>query len=414
MNLNLFIAQRLLRHKDTGKQFSRPVVKIALIGIALGLSVMIISMAVVSGFKREIRSKIFGFGSHIQIINYDNNYSYETEPIPIIAVDTAAISKIKGVTHIQPFATKAGIIKANNEAQGIVLKGIDNRFDWSFFDESLTEGKSFRMQDSVKSDEIVISKYIANLLNVKTGDKLVLYFIEQPPRMRKFTISGIYETHMEEFDKMFAICDIRHIQKLNNWEDNLISGYEISVDDFSKIEEIVNEVSAVTGTYIGDDGSRLKTQTIMEKYPYIFDWIGLFNTNLWVIFILMTLVSGFNMISGLLVIILERTNMIGIFKALGYNNISIRKIFLYQAAFLIRNGMLWGNIIGIGLVLIQQYTHLIALDKESYYIEYVPVHLDLIHLLLLNVGFMVVILVMLMLPSFIISRISPIKAIRFN
>jgi len=414
MNVNLYIARRITRFRSSEKQFSKPVARVALIGISMGLAVMILTLSVVAGFKKEIRNKIFGFGSHIQIINYDNNNSYETEPIVKDIVDTAAILSVPGVVNVQPFCTKAGIIKTGDQAQGIVLKGIDRNYDWSFFNENMTEGMSFRPQDTVKSDAIVISQAVASMLEVKTGDKLTLYFIEQPPRFRRFTISGIYQTHMEEFDKMFALCDMRHIQKLNNWDERMITGYEISVSDFTRIEEIRYAILELTGTYIGADGSRLKVQTIMEKYPYIFDWIGLFNTNLWVIFILLTIVTGFNMISGLLVIILERTSMIGLLKAMGYNNASIQKIFLYHSLFLIRKGLLWGNVAGLAIVGLQYYFHIFRLDQQSYYIEYVPVYLNPLHFVLLNIGYMAVVFVMLLLPSYIVSRISPDRAIKFN
>lgn len=414
MNVNLYIAKRITGFRSSEKQFSKPVARVALIGISLGLVVMIIAMSVVAGFKNEIRNKIFGFGSHIQIINYDNNNSYETEPILNSSVEAEKISEINGVVHVQPFCTKAGIIKTKTQAQGIVLKGVNEDFDWQFFNENMTEGKPFILSDTTKSDEIIISSVVASMLEVKVGDKLTLYFIEQPPRFRRFTISGIYQTHMEEFDKMFALCDLRHIQKLNNWDERLITGYEVSINDFSKIEEIRSQIAENTSSYIGSDGSRLKVQTIIEKYPYIFDWIGLFNTNLWVIFILLTIVTGFNMISGLLVIILERTNMIGILKAMGYSNAGIQKIFLFHSLFLISRGLIWGNAVGIIIILIQYYFRIVSLDQQSYYIEYVPVLVNFLHLVLLNIAYVFVVFFMLLLPSYIVSKISPDKAIKFN
>jgi len=255
---------------------------------------------------------------------------------------------------------------------------------------------------------------VATLLEVDINDKLVLYFIEQPPRMRRFTIKAIYETHLEEFDKMFALCDIKHIQRLNNWDSRLISGFEVSINNVNNINNLAELVADETSSFLGADGSRLKVQTIMDKYPYIFDWMGLFNTNLWVILILITLVTAVNMISGLLIIILERTQMIGILKALGYSNISIRFIFLYHAFYLIRTGLIIGNIIGISLVLIQQHFKLFKLDKDSYYIEYIPVNLDILNVVLLNVATMAIILVLLIIPSLVVSKISTIKAIKFN
>ena len=400
--------------KGGGNRISRPIVTIAVAGIALGLAVMIISVAVVAGFKAEIRNKVFGFGSHLQIINYDDNYSYETNPIKQDQVFIPAVKKIKGVTHVQVFATKPGIIKTKENIQGIILKGIGPDFDWRFFDDYMVSGKHFTLSDTVKSNEVVISQKLASLLDLKTGDNLCMYFIQNPPRMRKFKISGIYQTYLEEFDKMFVLADIRHIQKLNDWDENMVTGFEITIDDFDNLNPIADKVFEEAGTQIQPDGSKLRVQTIVEKYPYIFDWIGLFNTNLWVILVLMVLVAGFNMVSGLLIMILERTNMIGILKAMGAKDVSVRSIFMYNGIFLISRGLLWGNVLGIGLCLIQYYYRIFTLDQASYYIDYVPVYINVYQIILLNIGAMVVTLLMLLLPSFVITRITPIKAIKFN
>jgi len=400
--------------KGGGNRISRPIVTIAVAGIALGLAVMIISVAVVAGFKAEIRNKVFGFGSHIQIINYDENYSYETTPIKKEQDFLPAIRKIKGVTHVQIYATKPGIIKTKENIQGVILKGLGPDFDWSFFDTYMVSGKHFVLPDSGKSNEVVISKKLASLLNLKTGDYLPMYFIQNPPRMRKFKISGIYQTYLEEFDKMFVMADIRHIQKLNDWDENMVSGFEVTIDDFDNLNNVADEVFNEAGTIIQPDGSKFRVQTIVEKYPYIFDWIGLFNTNLWVILVLMVLVAGFNMVSGLLIMILERTNMIGILKAMGAKDASIRRIFLYNGAFLISRGLFWGNILGIGLCLIQYHYRVFTLDQASYYVDYVPVSINVFQILLLNISAMFVTLLMLFLPSFVVTRITPIKAIKFN
>ncbi len=400
--------------KGSGNRISRPIVTIAVVGIALGLAVMIISLAIVQGFKSEIRNKVFGFGSHIQIINYDSNYSYETNSINKNQSFLPELKKLKGISHIQIYATKPGIIKTKDNVQGVILKGIDKDFDWTFFDKFMLDGKHFEIKDTIKSNGVVISKKLALLLNLNVGDNLPMYFIQEPPRMRKFKITGIYQTYLEEFDKMFVFADIRHIQKLNDWDESKISGFEITIDDFDDLNNIANKVFDIAGTKIQPDGGKLRIQTIVEKYPYIFDWIGLFNTNLWVILILMILVAGFNMVSGLLIMILERTNMIGILKAIGAQDISIRKIFLYNGAFLISRGMIWGNIIGIGLCVIQYYFKIFTLDQESYYIEFVPISLNITQLIFLNIGSMLVTFVMLIIPSMVISRIRPVNAIKFN
>ncbi|MBI5539491.1 MAG: ABC transporter permease [Bacteroidia bacterium] len=414
MNTEFYIARRIITGKGGGNRISRPIVTIAVAGIALGLAVMIISVAVVAGFKSEIRNKVFGFGSHIQIINYDSNYSYETTPIRKDQSFLPELKKLKGVTHIQYYATKPGIIKTTDNIQGVILKGVSSDFDWNFFDEHMVNGRHLVLPDTVKSNEVVISKKLSQLLNLNVGNNLSMYFIQDPPRMRKFKIVGIYQTYMEEFDKMFVIADLRHIQKLNDWGEDSISGFEISINDFDNINEIAANVFDIAGTKIQPDGSKLRVQTIIEKYPYIFDWIGLFNTNLWVILVLMVLVAGFNMISGLLIMILERTNMIGILKAMGSKDASIRKIFLYNGAFLITKGLFWGNLLGIGLCLIQYYFRVFTLDQASYYIEYVPVYLNITQILLLNIGALVVTFLMLIIPSFVISRITPVRAIKFN
>lgn len=400
--------------KGSGNRISRPIVTIAVVGIALGLAVMIISVAIVQGFKSEIRNKVFGFGAHIQIVNYDSNFSYETNSINKEQKFLPELRKLKGITHVQVYATKPGIIKTKDNVQGVIIKGIGKDFDWAFFDKYMLNGSHFTLPDTIKSNNVVISKKLALLLNLKVGDNLPMYFIQEPPRMRKFKISGIYQTYLEEFDKMFILADIRHIQKLNDWDENKISGYEITIDDFDNLTYIANQVFNIAGTKIQHDGGKLRVQTIIEKYPYIFDWIGLFNTNLWVILVLMVLVAGFNMVSGLLIMILERTHMIGILKAIGAKDISIRKIFLYNGAFLISRGMLWGNVIGIGLCVIQYYFKIFSLDQESYYIEYVPISISIIQLILLNLGAMLITFVMLIIPSMVVSRIRPIKAIKFN
>ena len=414
LNTELFIAKRIFSDKTVKKGISQPIVTIAIIGIALGLAVMILSVAIVTGFKSEISNKIIGFGSHIQIVNYDTNISFETEPINKQQGFFSDIEELKGIKQIQEFAIKAGIIKTKTDIQGIVLKGIGSNFDWSFFDQSMVAGKSFRVSDSAKTNNIIISNYIAKLLNLKVDDKIVAYFIQQPPRMRSFTISGIYETSLSEFDEKFAMVDIKHLQKLNNWTDNQISGFEVLIEDFSQLDKMTEDVRDIVGFHFNPDGTKLKVLSIKEKYPQMFDWLNLTDMNVWIILIIITLVAGFNMISGLLILILERTNMIGILKAMGTRNWSIRKIFLYQSGFLISKGLLWGNIIGISICLLQAQFQIFKLDPSSYYLDAVPINLKLWHILALNFGTLLVTVLMLIIPSYIISRLSPEKTIRFN
>jgi lipoprotein-releasing system permease protein len=388
--------------------------KIAIVGIALGLAVMILSIAIASGFKKEISNKIIGFGSHIQILNYDSNLSFETNPINKEQAFYGDIKDLMGIQNIQEFAIKGGLIKTQEDFQGVVLKGIGSDFDWSFFDQNIVEGKSFRVSDSARTNDILISKYVAELLKLKLGDKVISYFIQEPMRMRSFTISGIYETSLAEFDERFALVDIKHIQKLNNWEDNQISGFEILLSDFSKLDKMTDDVRDIVGFRFNPDGSKLKVVSIKEKYYQMFDWLELTDTNVWVILILMVSVAGFNMISGLLILILERTNMIGILKALGTKNWSIRKIFLYQSGFIISKGLLWGNIIGLSMCFLQSQFQIIKLDAASYYLTAVPINLKLWYVLALNAGTLIITVLMLLIPSYIISRLSPEKTIKFN
>ncbi len=414
MNTELFIAKRIFSDKSVKKGISQPIVTIAVIGIALGLAVMILSVAIVTGFKSEISNKVIGFGSHIQILNYDSNISFETAPIHRQQSFFYDLEDLKGIKNIQPFGIKAGIIKTDTDIQGVVLKGVDASFDWSFFDQNMKEGQTIRVNDSVKTNDIVISNHVAKLLNLALGDKIAAYFIQDPPRMRPFKIVGIYETSLAEFDEKFALIDIQHIQKLNNWNEDQVSGFEIVIDDFSKLDKLTQDVRDIVGFHFNPDGTKLKVVSIKEKYPQMFDWLDLTDMNVYVILALMIAVAGFNMVSGLLIIILERTNMIGILKAMGTKNWSIRKIFLYQSAFLISKGLFWGNIIGIAICLMQTKFQIFKLDPTSYYLDAVPINLKVWHILALNSGTLAVTIIMLIVPSYIISRLSPEKTIRFN
>ncbi len=414
MNAELFIARRITGAGENKKQISGPIVNIAVFGISLGLAVMILSVAIVTGFKNEVRNKVIGFGSHIQITNFDTNNSFETIPINRNQVSNALLKQIDGVSHTQVYITKSGIIKTKENIQAIVLKGVDRDFDWSFFEKSLVAGSVFSFEDSVKSTKILISEYISKLLSLKVGDKLTVYFVQEPPRMRPFVVSGIYKTSIEDFDKAFAIVDLRHLQKLNNWTDDQISGYEIQIANYEQLEAITDSVFDVAGYRFTEEGTKLKISNIRQLYPQIFDWLNLQDINVWIILALMLIVAGFNMISGLLILILERTNMIGLLKGLGYNNWKIRKIFLFQAGFLISKGLFWGNLIGISLALIQLYFGVIPLDEATYYIDRVPIELTIRHLLYLNIGTLLIIVGMMVLPSYLITKISPAKAIKFN
>jgi lipoprotein-releasing system permease protein len=375
---------------------------------------MIMAVSIVTGFKQEIRNKVIGFGSHIQIVNFDSNISFESVPVNKYQEFIPEIEQIAGVRHIQPFATKAGIISTREDIQGVILKGIDNDFDWSFFEGNMVDGKKFIITDTVTSNEAVISSTIASLLRLKVGDDFNMYFVQDPPRARRLTISGIYDTGLEELDRLFVLGDLRHIQRLNDWNEDQVSGFEILLDNYDHLEDITSQVDDIAGNHFTQDLARLRVISISDRYPQFFDWLELLDMNVWVILTLMVVVAGFNMVSGLLILILERTGMIGILKAMGLENQRLRKIFLYQSAFLIAKGLIWGNLIGIGLALTQHYTGIIRLDQASYFISTVPVNLRLLHLFLLNAGTMIVTVAMLIIPSYIIGRISPEKTIRFD
>jgi lipoprotein-releasing system permease protein len=415
MNLPYFIAQRLIKGRREGTSFSRPINVIAIIGIAMGLAVMILAVAILTGFKQQIRDKVVGFGSHIQIMNFDSNTSFETTPISDTQKFIPLIKQIPGIAHIEVFATKAGIIRTDEDIQGVVLKGIGSDFDWKYFSTNMVDGSVFTVADTGRPDnKVIISKKIADMLRLKTGDSFAMLFIQDPPRMRKFTISGIYETSLEEFDKMYVYCDIGQIKRLNGWNNDQVSGFEVFIKDFQKLDEMTSSVRDAIGYKIEEEDAKFKVINIRMKYPQIFDWLNFQDINVIIIILLMLIVAGFNMISGLLILILEKTNMIGVLKSLGAEDSTIRRLFLYQAAYLIGKGLFWGNLIGIGLAYIQLRTSLITLDPSSYYIKTVPVNLELSHILLLNAGTMAAIILMLLVPTQLISRITPVKAIRYD
>lgn len=417
MNTELFISNRLFFDKTNKKFLSQQIMRIALFGIALGLAVMIVSVAVITGFKSEIRNKVIGFGSHIQITNFDARNSYELPPVSRNQTFLPNLEKINGIKNIQVFATKPGMIKTDESIQGIVFKGVDNKYNWDFFQQNLVDGRLPQLSDSVRTNEIILSENISNLLKLKTGELAVLYFInenETTPRLLQLKVCGIYRTSLEEFDNLFIIGDIKQIQRLNDWRPDEISGFEINVGDFKNLGKIEQQVRLEIINYSENNEAILRSENIIEQYPQIFDWLSILDMNVWVILFLMVMVAGFNMISGLLVLILERSTMIGVLKALGSPNWSIRKVFLYLSVFLTSRGMLWGNIIGISVILLQKTFHIIKLNPATYYVDVVPVHFSILHILLLNIGSIVITTAMLVIPSYFVSKISPEKSIRFD
>ncbi|GHU09510.1 ABC transporter permease [Alphaproteobacteria bacterium] len=414
MKVEYFIAKRLYFDKEDGRRVTPPAVRIAVIGIALGLAVMILSVAIIVGFKKEVRNKVIGFGSHIQITNFDSNTSYETSPIVVSDSLLTSILSHPGIRHAEVFATKPGILKTDSDFQGIILKGVDEHFDWTFFRNNLKEGDIFTVDPEETSTNVLISHYLANLLKLKTGETFLTYFVQDDVRARKFTISGLYETGFEDYDKFFVLTDIKQIRRLNGWDTDEASGLELQVDDYDKVDQLSEELYYALSGEPDRKGNVYYVRSIKDLNPMIFSWLDVLDTNVVVILILMLAVAGFTMISGLLVIILERINMIGILKALGETNVSIRKIFLYISFFLISKGMFWGNLIGVAVCFIQYHFRIISLEPSTYYLDAVPIDLSLNSLILLNIGTLIASMLMMLGPSHLVTTINPAKTIRFE
>jgi lipoprotein-releasing system permease protein len=412
LNLEYFIAKRLISSKDRKSSISAPIIKIAIAAIAIGMIMMIVSVATGIGLQQKIQQKVAAFNGHIVISNFDDNDSQVSlEPISRKQDFYPKFKNIAGISHIQAVASKAGIIRTSNSFEGIILKGVGKDYQWENIKEYLTAGRLPDFSQNLNS-EVLISQFLVNRLGLKLGDKFNAFFIKENednklPNLRVFKIVGIYNSGFQEFDAAFVIGDIRHIQRINKWEPNQIGAFEVFIDNFDELKSKGQEV------YENID-SKLNTKTIQEKYAYIFEWLQLFDFNIIVILTVMVIVATINMVVALLVLILERTQMIGILKSVGANNWQIRKIFLYNAFYLIVKGLFWGNFIGIGLVLIQKYFGVIQLNPENYYVNEAPVYLNWMYILLLNFGTIVICLLVLLIPSFIITKISPVKAIRFD
>ncbi len=415
MNFEFFIARRIyFKSEGNKRQIAKPAIRIATIGMALGLVVMIVSLCVVMGFKREVRSKVIGLTSHIQVSNYFSGQSYET--LPIAATDSllSALRSTDGVSHAQRYTTKLGLIKTDTQFQGIIYKGIGQEYDLSFLRHCLVEGEIPAFTDSVASNKVLLSKALADKLQLRLGDAVYTYYLQKDVRVRKLTIAGIYRTNFSDYDNLFLIGDLYTATRLNRWSADQVSGVELQLTDFNRLDE----VSTAVGSRLSDAedryGNTYFAQTVVELNPQLFAWLSVLDLNVWVILILMMGVAGFSMISGLLIIILERTNMIGVLKALGGSNGSIQRLFLYFSAFIIGKGMLWGNIIALALCFVQWKWRFVKLDPANYYIDAVPVYFSPCAWLLLNVAAFVVSILILVGPSFLISNIKPAKSIRFE
>lgn len=415
MNLPLFIARRINGSEDQRREVSLPAIRIATIGVAIGLAVMIITVSVVFGFKHTIRDKVVGFGSHIQVENYLSQQL--SDPVPIAISDSLmkTMKQLPGVRHIERYSLTQGILKTDDDFLGVVFKGVGSDYDVTFLSEHLVEGEMPKFTDGQSSYPLLISRMIADKLQLKAGQRIFAYFIgNDDVRARKFTIKGIYETNMTQFDQSLCFTDFTIPVRINGWEADQCSGAEVLVDDFDNVdivaEQFVQHVNRKTDKY----GGIITTQTIREAHPHIFSWLELLDINVWIILVLMICVAGFTMVSGLLIIILERTQMIGILKALGMRNKMVRHTFLWFAAFIIGRGILWGDIIGLGIVILQQQTGFIHLDPASYYVDTAPMELNIPIIVLLNVVTLLVSLFVLIAPSFLISHIHPARSMRYE
>ena len=414
MNVALFIARKIHFSKEGNRQVTPPAVRIAMIGIALGLAVMLLSVAIVIGFKKEVRNKVIGFGSHVQITHFDSNSSYELQPISVSDTLMAHLDSVSGVRHVERFATKLGILKTEQDFQGIVLKGVDQGYDWSFFQANLKAGTLPDFTGEKASTEVLISRYLADLLGLEVDDTFLTYFVQDEVRARKFQIVGIYETGFIDYDKLFVMADLRQVRRLNGWEADQVGGLEVLVDDYEHLDEVAENLYFDLMERQDRNGNTFYARSIKELNPMIFNWLEVRDINVVVILVLMLAVAGFTMISGLLIIILERTNMIGMLKALGETNRHIREIFLYVSLFLIGKGMLWGNVIGLLCCWLQSQFQVVKLDPTVYYLEAVPIDLSVGAWFLLNVGTLLISMAMMLGPSYLITRIDPAKSIRFE
>ena len=412
MNFEYFIARRIAAHKDYKSSISAPIIKIAILAISLGMITMLISVATSVGLQKKIKEKVSAFNGDLIITNFDTNNSDDSQvPISMQQDFYPDFTISDNVSHIQITASKGAVIRTQTDFEGIIVKGVGPDYNWSYFKDFLTQGVVPTYDTPQMSNQVLISQYLANRLGLKVGDKALAYFFNKnsstPPRTRAFTISGLYNSGFQQFDAQFIIADIRHIQRLNKWELDQIGAFELFVKDFDLIEQTNIQVYNAIG-------STLDTQSIRNRFYAIFEWLDLFDFNVALIIVMMIVVAGFNMITALLVLILERTKMIGILKALGSDNWSVRKIFIYNAMYLVGVGLFWGNLIGIGLLLLQQHFDLFALDPNTYYVSQVPVYLHWSYIVALNLGTLILCFLILLIPSYIISKISPVKAIRFE
>lgn len=406
MNIEYYILKKIVSAKEVNNRLSRPIIRISICAIAISVAVMIISLGIVKGFKNEITNKIIGFGSHVKITALSDNNSYESTPISRSQDFYSYLKEANEIKHIEVYATKAGIIKANEDIYGVVLKGVDIDYDWSFFQEHLVSGNVINFNNEV-SNHVIISENIANSLKLGLSDKFIMYFIDNPTRMRKFEIAGIYNTELEDFDNLYIIGDIKQIQGLNKWGQDSIGGFALTINNFSEIDKETQKIYELIPYNL--DATNIKVDN-----PQIFDWLELQDMNVNVIVVLMLVVALINIITVLVILILDRTRLIGILKALGQTNWSVRKLFMYNVTHLITHGLFWGNVLGLSLAFLQMKTNFISLDPSIYYMSSVPISLMFVDIFILNIVVILTCFISLIIPTYIITKITPIKAIRFQ
>lgn len=415
MNLPLFIAKHLYSATDSRQKVSRPAMRIATAGVAIGLAVMLISVSVVFGFKHTIRDKVIGFGSHITVANFMSLHGRELAPICMDDSMMRVLRSLDGVKHVQRYAIKQGILKTDSDFLGVAFKGIANDYDTTFIHDNMVEGVIPEFSDTVSTNKILVSKIMADRLRLNAGDKVFAYFIDNGNvRVRRFTVSGIYRTDLTQFDDILCFTDLYTAVRLNGWEPDQAGGAELTVKDFNAIDVVEDEVVKKVNRTVDKYGETYSSETIQDANPQIFTWLGLLDLNVWIILVLMLCVAGFTMISGLLIIILERTSMIGVLKALGARNGVVRKTFLWFAVFIIGRGMLIGNVVGLGLMALQRFTGFIKLDAATYYVDTVPVEFSILAIILLNVVTLLVSVLVLIGPSYLASMIHPAKSMRYE
>jgi len=415
MNLPLFIAKKIYNEHGDNRKVSRPAIHIATAGVAIGLAVMIITVSVVLGFKHTIRDKVMGFGGHIQV---HNALAYnDADPYIINCNDSLmkVIQSIKGVSHIERYSMTQGILKTDDDFLGMAFKGVGQEFDTTFIRQHLVAGQIPHFTDSISNYQLLVSKMTADKLKLNVGDRIFAYFLaDENVKTRKYTISGIYQTNMTRFDEAICFSDIYSVNRLNGWEQNVCSGIEVTIQDLNQLSEVEELFTNTVNRSSDDSGNILATQTIYELYPQVFVWLDLLDINVWIILALMICVAGFTMISGLLIIILERTQMIGILKAIGARNSTIRHTFMWFSVFILGRGLIWGNVIGIGIVMLQIYTGIVTLDPQTYYVSEAPMELNIPLVICLNVATLLICVFVLIAPSYMISHIHPAKSMRYE